>query len=81
MKSVEISDELYDKLKGFVVDPFDDTAEIVISRLVEIANKAKNRWSPLDRSEEHGRHGSPMAERTRMSNQESEYPEESPVLL
>jgi len=48
MKVFQVSDELYDKLKGFVVDPFDDTPEIVISRLVDIVNKAKSRWSPLD---------------------------------
>jgi len=48
MKVFQVSDELYDKLKTFVVDPFDDTPEIVVSRLVDIANKAKSRWSPLD---------------------------------
>ena len=51
MKTVQVSDELYEKLKSLVVDPFDDTAEVVISRLVEIVEKAKSRWSPLDRSE------------------------------
>ena len=48
MKEFQVSDELYDKLKHFVVDPFDDTPEIVISRLVDIVNKAKSRWSPLN---------------------------------
>ena len=48
MKVLQVSDELYDKLKTFVVDPFDDTPEIVISRLADIVNKAKSRWSPLD---------------------------------
>ena len=48
MKTVNISDELYEKLKGFVVDPFDDTPETVINRLVDITEKAKARWSPLD---------------------------------
>ena len=48
MKAFQVSDELYDQLKDFVVDPFDDTPEIVISRLVDIVNKAKSRWSPLD---------------------------------
>lgn len=51
MRTVTISDELFDELKGFVVDPFDDTPDIVIGRLVEIVNKAKNRWSPLDACE------------------------------
>ena len=48
MKNIEISDELYEKLKDFVADPFDDTPEIVIRRAVEVATKAKSRWSPLD---------------------------------
>lgn len=48
MKVVQISDELYDKLKNCVVDPFDDTPESVIGRLIEIADKAKTRWSPLE---------------------------------
>jgi len=48
MKVIEISDELYDKLKNSVVDPFDDTPESVISRLIDIVDKAKSRWSPLD---------------------------------
>ena len=48
MKNVQISDELYEQLKSFVVDPFDDTPETVISRIADIAVKAKNRWSPLD---------------------------------
>ena len=51
MRTVTISDELFDELKGFVVDPFDDTPDIVLGRLVEIVKKAKNRWSPLDSSE------------------------------
>jgi hypothetical protein len=48
MKVIQVSDELYDKLKSCVVDPFDDTPESVIGRLIDISNKAKNRWSPLD---------------------------------
>jgi hypothetical protein len=48
MRTVKISDELFEQLKALVVDPFDDTPDIVISRLIEIVNKAKNRWSPLD---------------------------------
>lgn len=49
MQNVQISNDLYEKLKDFVVDPFDDTPETVISRLVDIAAKAKIRWSPLDK--------------------------------
>lgn len=48
MKVIQVSDELYDKLKNCVVDPFDDTPERVIGRLIEIVDKAKSKWSPLD---------------------------------
>jgi len=49
MKNLRLSDETFDQLKDFVVDPFDDTPEVVINRLIDIVNKAKSRWSPLDR--------------------------------
>lgn len=48
MRTIEISDELFEQLKSFVVDPFDDTPDAVIARLIEIVNKAKHRWSPLE---------------------------------
>jgi len=48
MKTFKVSDEMYEQLKNFVVDPFDDTPEVVIGRLIEIVNKAKNRWLPFD---------------------------------
>ena len=48
MRTVTISDELFEELKGFVVDPFDDTPDLVIGRLISIVYKAKSRWSPLD---------------------------------
>ena len=48
MRTFKVSDELYEQLKSFVVDPFDDTPDIVIGRLIEIVNKAKNRWSPFE---------------------------------
>jgi hypothetical protein len=48
MRTFKVSDELYEQLKNFVVDPFDDTPEAVIGRLIEIVNKAKDRWSPFD---------------------------------
>ena len=48
MKSIQLSDAIYEELKDFVADPFDDTPEVVIGRLVDIARKAKQRWSPLD---------------------------------
>jgi len=47
MKRLEISDEVYESLKTFVVDPFDDTPNAVLMRLIHIANKAQNRWSPF----------------------------------
>jgi hypothetical protein len=48
MRTVTISDELFEDLKGFVVDPFDDTPDLVIGRLIAIVKKAKSRWSPLE---------------------------------
>jgi hypothetical protein len=48
MRTIKISDDLFEQLKGFVADPFDDTPDVVIGRLIEIVNKAKSRWSPLD---------------------------------
>ncbi|MHC4085021.1 MAG: hypothetical protein ACYSWZ_17440 [Planctomycetota bacterium] len=52
MKAIEISDELYDRLKAFVVDPFDDSPEIVLGRVVDIADKAKSKWISWDAEEE-----------------------------
>ncbi len=52
MKRIEISDELYDRLKSCVVDPFDDTPESVINRLVEIVEKAKSAWNSWETQEE-----------------------------
>ncbi|MFQ6036002.1 MAG: hypothetical protein ACE5NM_09185 [Sedimentisphaerales bacterium] len=48
MKVIQIPDELYERLKNCVTDPFDDTPESVISRLIDITDKAKSNWSPLD---------------------------------
>ena len=81
MKTIEISDELHEELKGFVVDPFDDTAEIVIGRLVEIVSKAKDRWSPFHGRENRTPREIPMAERTRISNEEPQDVDQSPVVL
>ena len=78
MKTVEISDELYQELKAFIVDPFDDTAEQVISRLVQIANKAKEKWTPLEPPPQNNVPYEPaMAARTRMSFEEAQNPEQS----
>ena len=81
MKTVKISDELYEELKGFVVDPFDDTAEVVIGRLVQIANKAKDRWSALEDREPRGQRDVTMAARTRMSYEEPQEAEQASVVL
>jgi len=81
MKTVEISDELYEELKGFVADPFDDTAELVIGRLVQIANKAKDRWSALEGCENRGPREVTMAERTRMSYEEPQELDQASVVL
>ncbi|MBN2136507.1 MAG: hypothetical protein JW720_01745 [Sedimentisphaerales bacterium] len=81
MKTIELSDELYEELKGFVADPFDDTAEIVIGRLITIANKAKDRWSPLDDCPSSSVEEVTMASRTRMSYEEPEGIDDSPVVL
>jgi len=52
MKTLEINDETYQNLKSFVVDPFDDTPTAVLARLMDIANKAQDRWSPFATSTE-----------------------------
>jgi hypothetical protein len=49
---IKISDELYERLKNCVVDPFDDTPESVISRLMNIVDKARARWSSWDIEEQ-----------------------------
>jgi hypothetical protein len=51
MRTFGISEELYEQLKRFIVDPFDDTPEVVIQRLVKIVDKARSRWSPFEPSE------------------------------
>jgi hypothetical protein len=81
MKTVEISDELYEELKAFVVDPFDDTAELVIGRLVRIANKAKEKWSPFETCENRIPHELTMVERTRISYEEAQTADQSQVVL
>ena len=51
MKRFTVSDELYEQLKDFVVDPFDDTLESIIERLINITRKARSRWSTLGSAE------------------------------
>lgn len=77
MRTFQVSDELYERLKGFVVDPFDDTPEIVIDRLIDIVNKAKNRWQPFD-PEEIQQEAEPAAESRR---QRREYQEQEAVVV
>ena len=48
MKTLEISDEVYLKLKAFVADPFEDTPDNVLLRLIAIADKSKDRWSAFE---------------------------------
>jgi hypothetical protein len=77
MRTVTISDELFEELKGFVVDPFDDTPDLVIGRLISIVNKAKSRWSPLEDCEAPGEapsatssepHGAPKARNVKLED-------------
>ncbi len=78
MKAIKVSDEVYERLREFVVDPFDDTPQSVIARLVEIADKAKKRWSAFDITQNDDTHPKSMAERARMTNQN---PDEAEVIL
>jgi hypothetical protein len=55
MKVIEVSDELFDRLKHCVVDPFDDTPEFVIGRLIDTVDKVKSRWSSWEAQPEEGR--------------------------
>jgi hypothetical protein len=52
MRTFQVSDAMYEQLKSFVVDPFDDTPEAVLGRLIDIVNKAKSRWSPFEPQDE-----------------------------
>jgi hypothetical protein len=79
MRMFKVSDELYEQLKGFVVDPFDDTPEVVISRLIEIVGKAKDRWPAFEVSEPAAREAEPPA-KSRPARQESRE-DESVVVL
>jgi len=77
MRTFKVSDEVYEQLKSFVVDPFDDTPEIVIGRLIEIVNKAKNRWSPFNPNENLDDSEQPAEPRA----QRRALPEEEPVVV
>ncbi len=86
MKTLQVSDEVYDKLMTFVVDPFEDTAESVISRLVEIGDKARQQYGRLEaRHKDRGTYSGPerrgsgrsdsVRERTRIPDIPIEGPE------
>ncbi len=77
MRTFKVSDEVYEQLKSFVVDPFDDTPEIVIGRLIEIVNKAKNRWCPFNPDENSDETEQPVASRA----QRRAVPQEEPVVV
>lgn len=62
MRTFRVSDQMYEQLKTFIVDPFDDTPELVIGRLIEIVNKAKARWAPFEAPEAAAREAAPEAE-------------------
>jgi len=47
MISLQISDEVCEGLKAFIVDPFDDTPNTVVMRLIDIAHKAQHRFCPI----------------------------------
>jgi hypothetical protein len=77
MRTFQVSDEMYEQLKTFIVDPFDDTPELVIGRLIAIVNKAKNRWAPFGLDEEE-----PEPQPAKMSRpQHKRIPDEEPVVV
>lgn len=84
MKVIEISDELYERLKNCVVDPFDDTPEFVIGRLIEIVDKARSRWSAWQEEpaeDEQEADAAPPKRQTKRAKQQHSWNEETgPVL-
>jgi hypothetical protein len=54
MKILHVNDEAVERLRAFVVDPFDDTPNTVLMRLIDIANKAKSRCRPFTLIQEEG---------------------------
>jgi len=77
MRTFKESDEVYAQLKRFVVDPFDDTPEKVIGRLIEIVDKAKDRWCPFNEDE-----GAEEAEpRAETHAKRRPIPQEEPVVV
>ncbi len=85
MRTFRVSDQMYEQLKTFIVDPFDDTPELVIGRLIEIVNKAKARWAPFEAPQTSAREAAPEPEppaaKPRRKEQEIHEEEGSPVVL
>ena len=85
MRTFKVSDDLYEQLKSFVVDPFDDTPEAVIGRLIEIVNKAKSRWSPFEEepqpSDAYENFSVPQKQQPAVQKQEQEKDIDEVVLL
>ncbi len=85
MRTFRVSDQMYEQLKTFIVDPFDDTPELVIGRLIEIVNKAKARWAPFEAPQTAAREAAPEVEppvaKPRRKEQEIHEEEGSPVVL
>lgn len=79
MRTFKVSEEMYEQLKTFVVDPFDDTPEVVIGRLIEIVNKAKDRWLPFEVHENEKRVEPPV--KSHPATQEAQEEEEPVVVL
>ncbi len=51
MKTLTVSNEVYENLKSYIIDPFEDTAGTVLQRLMDIAEKAKSQCNGLDMPE------------------------------
>jgi hypothetical protein len=81
MRTFRVSDQMYEQLKSFIVDPFDDTPELVIGRLIEIVNKAKARWAPFEAPEAIPEAEPPAKPRRKEKEQEVHEEEESTVVL
>jgi hypothetical protein len=87
MRTLRVSDQTYEQLKSLIVDPFDDTPEIVIGRLIEIVNKAKARWASFEAPQaapQAAREAAPEAEppaKPRRREHEVHEEEESTVVL
>jgi predicted CopG family antitoxin len=83
MRTFKVSDEVYEQLKSFVVDPFDDTPDAVIGRLIEIVSKAKSRWSPFEEEVKpsHEHQGFAKSHKPQAHEQKQEQEEDQVVLL